>query len=113
MSSTQSAVVMLLLTWSRLPETNVHARRNRERGGTGMLRSYARLLRNRTYIGYICTGSLVFGGLFAFMAGVPFVVIDRLGYSATEFGLFSAIPIAGYVAVNRMNEIDEVGRSPE
>jgi DHA1 family bicyclomycin/chloramphenicol resistance-like MFS transporter len=91
-------VVMLLLTWSRLPETNVHARWNRERGGTGMLRSYARLLRNRTYIGYICTGSLVFGGLFAFMAGVPFVVIDRLGYSATEFGLFSAIPIAGYVA---------------
>ena len=39
----------------------------------------------------------MFAGVFAFMAGAPFVVIEILGFSPVEFGLVSIAPIGGYV----------------
>lgn len=92
------AVAILMLTWMRLEETNT------ERSETTglwliveMLRNYWRLMTSREYLGFVITGSFVFAGVFAFMAGAPFVAIEILGYSPIEFGLVSIAPIGGYV----------------
>lgn len=92
------AVAILMLTWARLEETNT------ERSETTglwliveMLRNYWRLLTSREYLGFVIAGSLVFAGVFAFMAGAPFVVIQILGFSPVDFGLVSIAPIGGYV----------------
>jgi len=93
------ALAVLMLTWARLEETNTE---RTETTGWGpllreMLRNYWRLLRSREYLGFVVTGSLVFSGVFAFMAGAPFVVIEILGFSPVDFGLVSIAPIGGYV----------------
>jgi DHA1 family bicyclomycin/chloramphenicol resistance-like MFS transporter len=62
------------------------------------MRGYAKLLRSREYLGYVITGSFVFGGIFSFMAGAPFVIIDILGRSPLEFGVLSVTAVVGYMA---------------
>lgn len=92
------AVAVLVLTWTRLEETNTE--RSETQGWwliVEMLRNYGRLLTSREYLGFVVAGSLVFAGVFAFMAGAPFVVIQILGYSPVEFGLVSIAPIGGFV----------------
>ena len=93
------ALAVLALSWARLEETNT-ARTDTTGWGPllrEMLRNYWRLLRSREYLGFVVTGSLVFSGVFAFMAGAPFVVIEILGFSPVDFGLISIAPIGGYV----------------
>ncbi|MCH8110912.1 MAG: multidrug effflux MFS transporter [Proteobacteria bacterium] len=92
------AVAVLVLTWTRLEETNTE--RSETQGWwliVEMVRNYWRLLKSREYLGFVVTGSFVFAGVFAFMAGAPFVVIEILGYSPVNFGLVSIAPIGGYV----------------
>lgn len=92
------AVAVLVLTWTRLEETNTE--RSETQGWwliVEMVRNYWRLLKSREYLGFVITGSFVFAGVFAFMAGAPFVVIEILGYSPVNFGLVSIAPIGGYV----------------
>jgi DHA1 family bicyclomycin/chloramphenicol resistance-like MFS transporter len=90
------AAFMLWLSWARLPETNKYLETNAEWGSLG-LASYARLLRSREYLGFVISGSLVYGGMFAFNVGSPFVVIQILGRTPSEFGLLSVMPIAGWL----------------
>lgn len=92
------ALAVLVLSWARLEETNTE--RSQAQGWwliVEMLRNYWRLLTSRQYLGFVITGSLVFAGVFAFMAGAPFVVMGILGFSPVEFGLVSIAPIGGYV----------------
>ena len=77
------AAIMLAVSWRFLEETNKWSAENAVGGLLpNMVRGYAKLLRSREYMGYVITGSLVFGGIFSFMAGAPFVVIDILGRTA-------------------------------
>ncbi len=92
------ALAILILSWVRLEETNTE--RSQAQGWwliVEMLRNYWRLLTSREYLGFVIAGSLVFAGVFAFMAGAPFVVIEILGFSPVQFGLVSIAPIGGYV----------------
>ncbi len=92
------AAAVLFLTLAKLEETNTE--RSTTRGSAlffEMLHSYRHLLSSRQYMGYVASGSLVFAGVFAFMAGAPFVVIDILGFSPSDFGLVSIAPIGGFV----------------
>jgi DHA1 family bicyclomycin/chloramphenicol resistance-like MFS transporter len=93
------AIVMLVLTWCLLEETNKYTAQNSVGALVpGIMRGYAKLLRSREYLGYVITGSFVFGGIFSFMAGAPFVIIDILGRSPLEFGVLSVTAVGGYMA---------------
>lgn len=93
------AIVMLVLTWRLLEETNKYTAQNSVGALVpGIMRGYAKLLRSREYLGYVITGSFVFGGIFSFMAGAPFVIIDILGRSPLEFGVLSVTAVGGYMA---------------
>src|SRR5687767_7721269 len=51
-----------------LPESLPEARRRRQPLAT-VLRMYGRLLRDRTYMGHVLSGGLIFSGLLAYIAG--------------------------------------------
>ncbi len=63
-----------------------------------LLGSYAALLRHHNWRWYALCLSFASAGLFAFLSGSPFVIINFLGYEERQYGLFFAFIIAGYMA---------------
>ena len=91
------AVVLLSLGES-LPSE----RRRRDPFGA-VLGIYGRLLRDRTYMGYVLTGSLVFAGLLAYIAGSPFVFIELYHVPPERYGLFFGSNAIGIIAASQLN----------
>ncbi|MCG8426910.1 MAG: multidrug effflux MFS transporter [Chromatiales bacterium] len=55
------------------------------------------LLKHPTWRWYTLICSFIFAGLFAFLSGSPFVVIDYLGYSEQEYGFLFTFVVAGFM----------------
>jgi DHA1 family bicyclomycin/chloramphenicol resistance-like MFS transporter len=86
-----------------LPESLPAERRRPERLA-GVLAVYGRLLRDRTYMGYVLAGGMIFAGMLAYIAGSPFVFIELFGVPPEQYGLFfgaNAIGIIGASQINR------------
>jgi DHA1 family bicyclomycin/chloramphenicol resistance-like MFS transporter len=90
--------VLVFLMALKMPETNKHRAVNASERPITLITNYGMLLRSGAYWGFVSVGSMVFGGMFAFVVGVPFVVIEVLGYSPSTYGWFSVSGIAGYMA---------------
>ena len=66
---------------------------------SGLLHSYATLLAEPRYRAYALFGSLLLCGVYAFIAGAPYVARTRLGLSAADYGLWAGLPaLASLVA---------------
>ena len=63
-----------------------------------LARNYALLLCNRVYIGNMLVTAFIFGGLFTYGTGVPFVLIDLLGMSPDVFGTVFVFTVIGSVS---------------
>ncbi len=63
-----------------------------------MLKNYSILLKHRTWPWYTLACSFVFGGLFSFLSGSSFVIIEFLGYPEEQYGLFFAMIVFGFMA---------------
>jgi DHA1 family bicyclomycin/chloramphenicol resistance-like MFS transporter len=50
--------------------------------------NYLYLLKNKSYLGFVFAGGLSMAGMFAYIAGSPFVLIDLYGIEPRHFGLF-------------------------
>jgi DHA1 family bicyclomycin/chloramphenicol resistance-like MFS transporter len=74
-------LVVVVATGALLPETLPAARRQ-HRGVRTTLRTMLDLLRDRTFTGYLLTGSLGFAALFAYIAGSSFTLQQVYGASA-------------------------------
>jgi DHA1 family bicyclomycin/chloramphenicol resistance-like MFS transporter len=85
-----------------LPESLPAARRQRQRLGEVMA-VYGRLLRDRTYMGYVLAGGLVFSGLLAYIAGSPFVFIELFGVAPERYGLFFGTNAIGIITASQIN----------
>jgi MFS transporter, DHA1 family, multidrug resistance protein len=77
--------LILLAVWHLLAETlaepdarALHPRRMRE--------NFGRLLASRTYVGYTLTGCFCFAGLFCYISGSSFVLVDVLGLNPSQYG---------------------------
>ncbi|MBS0517459.1 MAG: multidrug effflux MFS transporter [Proteobacteria bacterium] len=66
-------------------------------GGSGTM------LRDRRFLGYVLTLGFAFAINFGMLAGAPFILQDRLGFSPREFGLLVLLNVAGYAAGNFAN----------
>lgn len=64
---------------------------------------YGRLLRSRSFIGYTLVGGLAFAGMFAYIAGSPFVLIRLQGIPAEHFGWVFGANALGFVAASQVN----------
>ena len=69
-------------------------------GLAGMLASFGRILRVPAYCGYALQSAFAISLFFAFASAAPFVVIDQMGASAAEYGLYFIIVSLGFMAGN-------------
>ncbi|HEY0833917.1 MAG TPA: multidrug effflux MFS transporter [Azospirillum sp.] len=89
------AVAVLAGTLLLLGETNTH-RDEHALTPSRLATNYLRLFRDRGFGGHVLTVACTFSGIFAFISGSSFVLIDRIGLSPAEFGLSFAVVVLGY-----------------
>ena len=70
---------------------------------SGSLRRYIDLLSDRVYLGYALTGGISIAGMFAYIAGSPFVFIKLYGVPAEHFGWLFGSNAAGFILVAQVN----------
>lgn len=87
----------MLLVITMLPETNKALDRSATRVSQ-MLRNFATMLSNRSYAGYVLTIIGNFSGLFAYLLGASFVLVDQLGMTPTAFGLSFGFASVGFMS---------------
>jgi DHA1 family bicyclomycin/chloramphenicol resistance-like MFS transporter len=94
-------VPLLLATILWLPETlPPHDRR---RGGLpATIRTFGRLISDRSYAPYALSFALATAAMFAYIAGSSFVLEDVYGVSPQVFGLVFAVNSAGLISVSQI-----------
>ena len=70
---------------------------------SGALRQYGRLLKDREYLGHALTGGIAMAGMFAYIAGAPFVFIQLYGVPAEHYGWLFGSNAAGFILVAQVN----------
>lgn len=96
-----SFALVLLVCLTALDETN--ARKNpRATELAPLLRNYRTLLGDRVYLGYALSVSFTYAGLFAFISGSSFVLIDVLGLAPAIYAWFFAFCVLGYFTGTRI-----------
>jgi DHA1 family bicyclomycin/chloramphenicol resistance-like MFS transporter len=88
--------VLLLVSSLGLKETNRH--RSAQVDLASLLRGSGEMLRDRHFLGYVLTLGFAMAINFGMLAGAPFILQDRLGFSPQEFGLISLLSIGGFTA---------------
>jgi len=68
-----------------------------------LYQGYRKVLTNGTVMIYILAGSSSFAGLFAFIAGSPFVYMEYFGATAEQFSYLVALNAVGMITLNLLN----------
>jgi DHA1 family bicyclomycin/chloramphenicol resistance-like MFS transporter len=68
-----------------------------------LLRGSGEMLRNPRFLGYVLTLGFAFAINFGMLAGTPFILQDKLGFSPREFGLIVLLSVSGFTAGNFAN----------
>ena len=88
---------VLAATWIKLNETNRFMDSQALNPGR-LLSNYLALLRHRGFLGYTLVVSFAYAGLFCFISGSSFVLIDVLKVPTEYFGFCFAAVVAGYAS---------------
>ena len=67
------------------------------------MRQYLRLLADRVFLGHALTGGIAIAGMFAYIAGSPFVFIKLYGVPAEHYGWLFGTNAAGFILVAQVN----------
>ncbi|AJQ49219.1 MULTISPECIES: multidrug effflux MFS transporter [Pseudomonas] len=70
---------------------------------SGALRQYLRLLADRVFLGHALTGGIAIAGMFAYIAGSPFVFIKLYDVPAEHYGWLFGTNAAGFILVAQVN----------
>ncbi|MEC7814633.1 MAG: multidrug effflux MFS transporter [Pseudomonadota bacterium] len=65
-----------------------------------LLANYRKIATDVSFLGYTFTNAAVYGGLFAFLSGSAFVLIDFFEVPAAHYGFYFATSVAGYILGN-------------
>lgn len=65
--------------------------------------NYAGLLRDREFLGYSLCGGFVLAGMFTYIAGSPFVLIELHGIDPAHYGYVFGANALGMIAVSQLN----------
>lgn len=66
-------------------------------------RNYARLFRHPQFMAYTLSGSFSLAGLFAYVAGSPFVLIQHYGVSPGLYGILFSTNAIGLIGASQLN----------
>jgi DHA1 family bicyclomycin/chloramphenicol resistance-like MFS transporter len=91
-------VVGVLALRETLP---AHRRRTLSPGG--VVRDYAALVRDRTFVGLVLVAGLAIAALFAYVSGSSFVLQEGYGLSEQQFGLVFGAGAFGLIAATQLN----------
>lgn len=78
----------------------------------GVLRDYLDLLANRAFIGYTLSGGLAMSGMFAYIVGSPFVLMEIYGVSARHYGWIFGVNAFGLIVASQFNARHLKSRPP-
>lgn len=70
---------------------------------SGIVRNYGRLMVERSFIGYTLSGGLARAGMFAYIAGSPFVFIEYYHISPQHYGWIFGLNAAGLILFSQIN----------
>ncbi|HEX4811349.1 MAG TPA: multidrug effflux MFS transporter [Nonomuraea sp.] len=98
------SVAGLVLTLAVLPgvRETLPADRRESGGLKHTVRTFWRLLRDRAFMGYALTGGLLFGAMFGYISGSPFVLQEIYGATPQQFSLIfglNALALIGMAQV--------------
>lgn len=93
--------VMLVVLALFLPETLQPARRRRD-SALGVLRVWLGLLRDRRFMGHALAGGFVIGGMFAYISGSPFVLMELHGVPAGQYGFYFGANALGIMVMGQV-----------
>jgi DHA1 family bicyclomycin/chloramphenicol resistance-like MFS transporter len=68
-----------------------------------LLRNYGRFLTHRTCLGYALIGSFAFAGMFSYISGSPFVLIEVFGVATDAYGYFFALNAVAFMVGALLN----------
>lgn len=88
---------LALVATLRLPETR------RALASEGFVTGLRGALGDRVFLTFTFAGGFAQAGMFAYIAGSPFVFIQWLGLSPSTYAIFFGINAAGYVAFSQLN----------
>ncbi|MDK3255326.1 multidrug effflux MFS transporter [Blastococcus capsensis] len=95
---------MVAVGWQTLPETLPPERRGSS-GVRGTLRTYGRLLHDRTYVGLVLVAGLTMAGLFSYVSGSSFVYQGQFGLDEQQFGLLFGAGAFWLIAATQLNPL--------
>lgn len=87
-----------------LPESLPAERRSQAQLGEVIVR-YGRLLADRRFMGYTVASGLVSAGMFAYIAGSPFVFIELYGVAPQQYGWIFGANALGLIAASQLNNL--------
>lgn len=89
-------IAAILLITLKIPESLSPENRSSLKPAA-ILNNYRTLCKNRVYLGYSLSCSCVYAGLFAFLSGSSFVLIDYFKIQPEHYGWFYALVTGGYM----------------
>ncbi|MDQ7247632.1 multidrug effflux MFS transporter [Dongia sedimenti] len=109
---TAIGILSLVLIFIRLPESRdpAHVRPLRL---SSIVIGYGRLLAHRNFMGYALTGGTMMAGTFAYIAGLPFVIVNIFGYPDYYFSLVFGGNAVGFILASQINVRAQRHYSPE
>lgn len=69
----------------------------------GVMASYGSLLKDRSFIGYALVGATAITGMFGYIAGSPYVLIEIYGVAPQNFGWYFGLNAAGFIISSQIN----------
>lgn len=106
-----AALVLLFLVLAQLNETlREHSSRSAR---PGLLPSARTLLREPTFASYVVNMAFAAGMFFAFLAGAPYLVMEVMQRSPSEYGLYFSITAFGYLCGNFVSGRHSEAQGPE
>lgn len=99
---TLAGVLILALVHFRMEESLPRERAAPLHPGT-VAASYIELLRDREFLGYSLAAGFGQAGMFAYIAGSPFVLIELHGIDASHYGFVFGANAFGLIAMSQLN----------
>lgn len=99
-----SVVSLALLIWAALAVTDPSPAQPRQAGGLHDTTAlYRRLLKDRALVGFSAVNALIFGAMFAYIAGSPFVLEQLYGLSPRTYSAVFGINALGLVVAAQVS----------
>lgn len=92
-------MVHYLLKESKVPDKEVSLRPKR------IAINYWKVFTNRDFLIYSFAGSMAMAGMFTYIAGSPFVIMEILGFAEDTYGWIFGLNAAGFIIGSQINRV--------